>query len=42
MLAVLVNRIKPKELILLLVVVVRANHNDDEHCEEDSEALNPR
>lgn len=39
--ALLVECIELKELLLLLVVVVGADKHDDEHGEEDSEALNP-
>ena len=39
--ALLVECVELKELLFLLVVVVGADEHDDEHGEEDSEALNP-
>jgi hypothetical protein len=39
--ALLVECVKLKELLFLLVVVVGADKDDDKYGKEDSEALNP-
>jgi len=39
--AVLVQGVQLEELFFLCVIVVRADHHDDENGQKDSEALNP-
>lgn len=41
MLAALVNVVELEELLFLLVVVVGAYEDDDEHGQENCEAFNP-